>query len=358
MADVTPDDDLAASPAIFPFAIDQRADMVLLIRMTKDDYDAASFLDKRMLKPGAAGTWRPWGDVCRAAAGLPERCNFIFHISHVGSTLLSRLLGQHPSLFSLREPLILRTLAETYCALEQAGCIWTRDEFPDRLGAFLSLWSRTFAAEQTALIKATSFVSEIAELLLGRINSARAIFMNVSPSIFLKALLDGAMSDVNDQAESRLNRLHRRLGFAPWQVDKLSAGECVAMSWLCEMLALHAASRRFPERVLWIDFDRFLDAPEMSLASAIGHLGFDARNDILQAILRGPEMHRYAKAPAYAFDATTRAQLLRQSENRHVLEIRKGLDWLERAAVTIPAARQVIEAATRVGQFATAYTSS
>jgi hypothetical protein len=334
---------LTSSPALYPIAVDPRADAVQFIAMTQADYAAASFLDGRMLTPGVASAWCPWAEVRRAAVGLSERCHFIFHISHVGSTLLSRLLGHHPSLFSLREPAILRNLADIHLTLDQPACPWGRTEFDERLAVFLALWSRTFEREQTALIKATSFVSEMSKHLMERVANSRAIFMFVSPLTFLKALLDGAMSDIAGMAEKRLFRLQRRLGASYWRLQDLSAGECVAMSWLSEMFALHATAGHFPTRVLWTDFDRFLRAPEAGLVATLRHLGAGAADETAKAVLSGPTMSQYAKAPAHKFDAQLRDQLLRQGEDRHASEIRKGMDWLDRAAA-IPAVLEVLKA--------------
>src|SRR5262245_23446235 len=99
--------------------------MVGFRRTTRSEYESASFLDTRMSGPRPFDARVPWTDVDRAAAGLPERCHFLFHISHVGSTLLSRLVGHHPKLFSLREPAILRTLADAHLALEHPQCPWS-----------------------------------------------------------------------------------------------------------------------------------------------------------------------------------------------------------------------------------------
>jgi hypothetical protein len=335
---------LTASPALYPIAIDSRADAVELVALTRADYAAASFLDDRLRTPGVMGTWWPWAEVRRAAEGLPARCHFIFHISHVGSTLLSRLLGHHPVLFSLREPAILRILADAHLTLGRPGCPWGGAEFGERLGVYLALWSRTFEPDQTAVIKATSFVGEMAEHLMERAAGSRSVFMFVSPLTFLKALLGGAMSDVTGAAEKRLLRLQRRLGAAPWRLSQLSAGECVAMSWLSEMLALHAAGTRFPCRVLWMDFDQFLGASDEGLVAALRHLGAGGADEAARAILSGPTMRRYAKAPAYAFDAGKRHQLLQEAEGRHGSEIGKGMDWLGRAAAAFPAVEELLQA--------------
>jgi hypothetical protein len=176
---VTFADALTASPLLYPIALDPRTDGVRLVRLTEADYAAASFLDGRLLTPATPTAAGPWADVRAAAAGLPARCHFIFHVSHVGSTLLSRLVGQHPSLFSLREPAVLRTLAEAHRTLGRPECPWPRDEFEDRLGVMLGLWSRTFAPGRTAVIKATSFVSEMAGELMARVETAGAVFMFV-----------------------------------------------------------------------------------------------------------------------------------------------------------------------------------
>ena len=165
---------LTASPALYPIAVDPHGDLVQLIHVRRADYRSASFLDSRLLAPDTLSAWRPWVEVRRAAAGLAERCHFIFHISHAGSTLLSRLLGHHPNLFSLREPALLRYLADIHLTLGHPSCPWSRTEFDDRLAVYLALWSRTFEPSQTALIKATSFVSEMSEHLMERVGDSRA----------------------------------------------------------------------------------------------------------------------------------------------------------------------------------------
>src|SRR5947207_7812357 len=143
---------LAGSPELFPAALDPASGAVTLLRLSRGDYEHAAFLDGR-IAAGKPGRQLPFTELARAVdeAGLEESCDFIFHMGHVGSTLLSRLLGKHPALFCLREPEILRTL--TACEKSR------RDAY---LSTFLRLWSRTFEPSARALIKTTSFVSDIA----------------------------------------------------------------------------------------------------------------------------------------------------------------------------------------------------
>jgi hypothetical protein len=340
---------LTGSPLLYPIALDPKKDMIALIRLTEPEYAAASFLDGRLLTPATPTAPVPWADVRAAAAGLPLRCHFIFHISHVGSTLMSRLVGQHPALFSLREPAVLRLVADAHRTLATPECPWSREEFDERLGGFLALWSRTFCPNQTAVIKATSFVSEMAADLLARAPSARAVAMTVRPDVFLKALLGGAMSDVSSGATTRLARLARRLGSIPWNLADLSPGECVAMTWLCETMALAAAAKRFPGRVLWVDFDEFLAAPADRLAAVLTHFGATDATTAAQMILAGPTINQYAKAPGQRFDAEFRRRLLDQAGHEHATEVDRGLTWLDRVAAD-QAVRRVIELANAGGR--------
>ena len=304
---------LSASPSLFPLNQNPNGDLVQVVGLSEADYESASFLDSRILSQGTRQAVIPWPELEQAASDLPRHCNFIFHISHAGSTLLSRLLGTHPSCFALREPGILRLLGQS--------------AFPERLNVYLGLWSRTFRPEQIAMIKATSFVSEIGTTLLATVVNSRALLMYVPLETFLPALLDGAMSDIDSQAASRLSRLQRRGRLANVALAELSPGERVAMSWLCEMVSLEDIAKQFPERTLRVDFDQFLMQPEMELQRSFEHFQLEAD---VPKLLNGPIMQRYAKKPEVNYDANFRSNLLAASQKKFSMEIDKGLAWLER----------------------------
>jgi len=319
--------DIAASPALYPIQ-DHGAD-VRSIRLEEGDYVRASFLDERLIGPGMVEDQRPWTEVAEAVADLAWRADFVFHIGHVGSTLMARLLGEHPRVFSLREPALLRPLAAVWPTPSLAA--------EARLDTLMRLFSRTWRPEQTALIKATSFISEMAEDLLVREPEARAIAMGVTPPSYLRGILGGPGSreEIAFMVPQRLARLERRLAAA---VVIRSEGEQIAMSWLCETLALHAAAERHGPRVLWIDFDRFLSDSATSLGAAFTHLGAETQADFVDGLVRGPLMRRYSKGPEHAYDADLRRQVQAQAEQEHGAEVRAGMDWLQRMAHAHPLA--------------------
>jgi len=93
-------------------ALDPSSGMVRLIAMDGEAYRAASFLDDRMLQGPVDAQIMPWPEVESAVTGDPRSdARWIFHIGHVGSTLLSRLLGEIDGVLALREPRLLRDLA-------------------------------------------------------------------------------------------------------------------------------------------------------------------------------------------------------------------------------------------------------
>lgn len=304
---------LTSSPTAFPLETAGGGAAILFAMLTEDDYRAASFLDRRLLTDARrTGTvprelMRPW------LTALPRACDFIFHVSHCGSTLLSRLLGSHPAVFAVREPAILRQAAVPGTA--------------DGLAAdALPLLARTFRPGQRAMIKATSIVNRIALPLMQLASDGRCLLMSVPAETFLAAVLDGSPGDVRAHAADRCGRLEA-LGLAlPAGVESLGAGQAAALSWLCESLSLAAVARGYPTRTTWLDFDRFLAAPAPGLATALAAFGLAGDPE---AILAGDLMRRYAKRPAVAYDAAFRGRLLADARGRFAAEIEAGLAWLD-----------------------------
>jgi len=180
---------------------------------------------------------------------------------------------------------------------------------------------------------------------LSRASAPKALIMSVSPESYMATILGGPNSrqEARILAPSRLLRLHRRIGSDPWPLASLSEGEILALSWACEMSALAHALTIDPSRVLRLDFDRFLVNPAPLLSSVFRHFNLEATSNDVRAILEGPDMRRYSKAPEHAYDAALRREVLSAARAAHGSEIRRGLLWLDRAAAQFPAVRDAME---------------
>jgi hypothetical protein len=309
-----------------------------LVRLDEAGYRAASFLDQRLLTTHPATTVLASATVAAAAARLAPRAHYIFHIGHVGSTLVSRLVGELEGLFSVREPVILRDAGSqaTRAEAHRAGICDAETHregirLAEDLRGTLSLLARTWTPGQRAVVKATSFVSEIAESILEHDRGAAAILMFTPATAYLRCILGGPNSRTESRAlaPARLARLRRRLGEAAFSAAPQSEGQWIAMSWLCEMACLQDAARRFASRVLWVDFDEFLAAPRAGLQAILAALGATTNQEDVDSVVAGALMRQYSKAPQYAYDAALRREVLASAERENAAEIRRGMAWLE-----------------------------
>lgn len=314
-------EELAASPEWFPLELAGR-DSLRLLRLDEAAYAAASFLDGRLLRSHPPEAQCSVERAATAGARVVPDAHYIFHIGHVGSTLVSRLVGCHEGLFALREPALLRAAAATGDAA--VGGLSLRNQ--------LALLARTWRSSQRAVIKTTSYVSELAATILGLHARSTAIFMFTPPLTYLRAILAGPNSRAESQVlgPSRLARLRRRTGAGATAQDPATEGEWIAMSWLCEMTALCGAAERLGPRILWLDFDEFLAAPASGLDAVLRALSVSLGTGQLEALARGEVMRRYSKGPEHAYDAQLRREVLASADYEHGTEIRRGMDWLGR----------------------------
>ena len=140
---------LSLSPDAYPQKIDFVRDAALVVRLDASAYRTASFLDDRILGPATTGAWIPFARVAEAARRVTHGrpVHFIFHTGHVGSTLVSRLLDETEAVLSLREPLPLRTLADTHDALGRADSLVSDAQFDLALATFTTLWCARISAD-------------------------------------------------------------------------------------------------------------------------------------------------------------------------------------------------------------------
>jgi hypothetical protein len=310
-------------------AVDPRAGLVRLVEMTAVSYRSASFLDDRMFEQPRFSHLLQWGEVTGSVPANARRdARWIFHIGHVGSTLVARLLGELDSVLSIREPRALRDL--TFFP-------------PDVRGRFVptlqALFSRTFAPEQSALLKATSFVSEIAAELVPPDGSALHLY--ATPRSYISGILAGENSrqELAGMAPMRAERLASRdlhLPSARGEADQAAA------AWACEMTALERAACA---ATLWLDFDDVLGDLEGSLHRMAEFFGFEASKERLSEIANGPLTRRYSKATEYEYSPQLRHDLLAEANQRHRADIESALAMLDAASETAPLLRKALDRA-------------
>jgi hypothetical protein len=305
-------------------ALDPAAGMIRLVAMDRDSYRAASFLDDRLIQLPVDAQIIPWPDVEDAVAGdLRRDARWIFHIGHVGSTLVSRLLGEIEGVLAIREPRILRDVA------------LSPPDFRGRYVAALpKLMSRTFAEDEFACVKATSFASEIAPDLVPP--GERALFMFASPHNYIASILAGenSLKELHALVNYRAERLQGRGIALP---STRNDAERAAAAWACEMTTLESAAQAMEDRqIIWADFDEMLRDMRGDLIEVTDFFGFDADAVLMETIVRGPLMQRYSKDPNYEYSSNLRDELIAQELRLQGRDIKGALAMLRSASEKSP----------------------
>jgi hypothetical protein len=328
------DSEALASPSLLPMALDLGRGRARFIAIDEERYRSASFLDAPHLQGAGPDLWIDWPDVVRTAAALSGGCDFIFHIGHVGSTLVSRLLGVNQGVFSLREPCVLRDLARAEFARPAPRTPAGQARIESLVEVLLRLLGRVYRPEQRSLIKPTSYVANFAPALLKARLDARVILLVTGMEAYAATILrtQAGRRDIAGSAPLRLGRLHARLGGEIWRLAEMSEGEVVAMSWLSGCMALRAIAGEVGDRALWVDFDDLLDRPDAVLSDALRLLRDRPCDADVEEIMRSPDWSRYAKDRQAPFDARSRARARQTARADHAAEIARADAWLALAA--------------------------
>jgi hypothetical protein len=305
-------------------ALDPAAGVVRLIAMDREAYREASFLDDRMLQRPVDAQNLPWPAIEAATAEeLRQDARWIFHIGHVGSTLVSRLLDELDGVLGIREPRLLRDLAMSPPEIRRRY-----------LGPVPKLMSRSFAADEFACVKATSFVSEIAPELV--LPGERALLMFTSPRNYIASILAGenSVKEMRMLAQVRAQRLSRRVS-ALWAAH--NDAQLAAVAWACEMTSLEAAADAMTDRPIeWADFDFMLTEMPSELGRVAVFFGFAADEARIEAVARGPLMGRYSKHLGYEYSPQLRRDLIADADSHYRGEIDGALAMLRSAAEKSP----------------------
>jgi hypothetical protein len=305
-------------------ALDPTTGSVRLVAMDRDSYRAASFLDDRLMQQTVDAQIVAWPDVEAALEGdLRTDARWIFHIGHVGSTLVSRLLGELDNVLAIREPRLLRDIAVSP---------------PEVRGRYLAavpkLMSRTFEDEENACVKATSFASELAPQLVPV--GERALFMYARPRNYIASILAGenSVKELHALAEHRRKRAASRgLELRSPRSD----ADRAAAAWACEMATLEAAADAMTDRrPAWAEFDTLLAQMPRELGRIATFFGFAASEEQLSAVAGGPLMRRYSKDPNYEYSPTLREQLIDQEIRLQGRDIEAALAMLRAASEKSP----------------------
>jgi hypothetical protein len=318
-------------PQFLPFKLDLAGERVLFVRLDARQRAEAAFLDERALPAAAEGYWvgiDAWLAAAASPATATPRLDWIFHIGHCGSTLLSRLLQAWPEVAPLREPLPLRALAALDAGDAQRMRVMLRRLAQD--------WARPLPPASRTVIKATSSCNALAGDALRLRADSRALWLDIALEPWLATILKspGSVGDVLAAAPERARLLVGGDDDIANELRSLPPQRQCAMSWLAERVRYARLRATLPDRCLHVDFDDLLARPEAVLSAIAAHLGLDHAR--IADALSSPWWRRYSKAGEHAYAADDRAADLKLAHERFGDAIHDAQAWLDGFVVRHP----------------------
>ena len=324
------------------------------IPITHEMLNQSPFLDHRLSIPAHTTRYRVGLQEALAEAGklghpLHAPSRYLLHVSHVGSTLVSRVLGLSPAALALREPVPLRFLAEQRLLHDDGlglSSVWLSPREHTALKALaLHCLNRPVEGRQAITIKCSSWVNVMADELLAAVPAARVVGISVAPEAFLANTLrsEAGLRDIHGMAPARLRRLQRLLPGFCHPLHAFDAASLSAMSWLTEMLSIQRAAASSGAVLRWLDFDEFLNHPAASAEVLAHHLLLPWGSREADALHKSGLMTRYAKREqGEPYSAATRQHLLATFSREHAGSLQRGLNWLQETLLAHPPAREAL----------------
>ena len=343
-------DDIARNPAWHLYDMDIKRGELHFLEVTPETFERSAFLDTRIGFTGDRLHGFPAEAVAAAlaharAGARPATVNYLFHSSFCCSSLLARSLHRAGRTLVLREPLILRRLADLKREPGMAADFWPR-QGQALLDMSLTLLAKTWTDSESVLIKPTNLANSLAAELLAARPTARALFLYSDLETFLISNLK--KPDVTKQKMPLLARIFsRETGYAglfpELQLDQLDHLQSVVIVWHTQLLLFGRLLQTYLQRLASLDSAALLAEPETMLTAAARFFGEALTAREVRDIVAGPVWHTHAKDPRATYDRQLREQESRELARRYCDELAGALRWaeplLQRYPVSLPLPR-------------------
>jgi hypothetical protein len=325
-------EDLLFNPNYLLHDVDLIKHEYTFMDVTKKTYTDSSFLDMRMEHV----TGKNWlvtmplmNKIIQDEKIETKSVCYIFHISFVASTLLSRCLNKPGKTFSLREPWILRRLADTKRGLINSG------QFDTKLWLALvknceTLLVKNYEEKEKVIIKPTNVANNLIEDLKIVNPESKSIFLYTDLHKFL-------ITNLNKTTETKLKMpllakiLSRETSHEPWMKDfdfeNIDHLKACCLIWYFHLKQLIELPKEISNRILPINIESFFKEPKVILQAVNTHLGLVFNEDDISDIIKSPTMSKNAKSNSETFNASIRNAKYQKIEINNIEEINQATRW-------------------------------
>ncbi len=341
--------DLFQRSGLFPLAMADGGRTVLLGKISDDDHRRVDGFRVEAVRVGLADLVERY----EHASPMPTRQRWIFTAGYCGSTLVCKCIDEMPGCFAIHEPRILGEWSLHYGRLADPD---ERRAWLRTLAPITALLFRTSRPDDCAVVKVGTHVQELMAELLQLDAQARGVHLFASLPRFLAAIA----KSVNRRIDLRANasapqrrRMVARIGGLVLDPDAMTDLQAAAYVWVTDLqLRRSIAASPGGPRLRGLDFDHFLEHPEVELRDLADHLELALAPAHELAIAGGEVLHRHAKAAeGRYYDARTRDAILAASLDEHRCEIQATLRWVDDRwgeSAMEPTATAGLETASRI----------
>jgi hypothetical protein len=315
-----------------------KGSIAYFVNMNRDLYSKSIFCDGRIYPRTNEVITMPLGqllDRFEEEDFAAPKLNYIFHMAHGGSTLLSRALDIRGSNIVYREPAALRQLGVSAAEEQfddQPTEIWRRV-----LRLSTVLLSKTYEKNERVIIKANVPVNFIIPQLMAVHASTRGLILFAGLDDYLLSILksQGHRDWLRNVVAEVGNSIDSILSLTAGERDRFSDAEAAAALWMTQTHLFARALQKYPN-LRSLDSELFYSNPKLALSKASEFFRFRAKDEQLVAIVASDLFRRYSKNPEQQFDNQLRLQTKEQLRVGIHTELIRANEWVRKRAELCP----------------------
>jgi hypothetical protein len=325
---------LLFDPEFYVFDFDPKRNLTRFLIVAEEHLHQAPFIDIRF-EPLAKASFAVPSAALVTLENLHReqrpRTAFIFHHAFVCSTLLARCLGESAAFFSLKEPWILRRLADTR---RDPGLKIHDREWKPLLLTHLALLARNYRSGKTPVIKATNVANNLFADVLRLLPDHRKLYLYSNLESFLVSnlkKLEETRRKMPELAKSFIREEDFAQRFPQFcDIGQLSFLQVCALVRAASLYNFQVNADRYRSlNVRTLDMDVFLARPADTVCALARFFGHEPGADELAAMVGPGVMGSNAKEPQLGYDRETRRLEADRIAVSNRAEINFALTWAE-----------------------------
>jgi hypothetical protein len=324
---------LLFDPAIHPFDFAADGEFTKFLVVDEAILEQSPFIDIRFEPLAKAQFWVETAELFALESAHDTRRPrpaFIFHHAFVCSTLLARCLGRIDAFFSLKEPWLVRRLAD----LKRAnGALASSPRWRELVTNYVRLMCRPFVTGRMPLIKATNVANNLLADVLQLMPDCPVLYLYSDLESFLISNLKKP-SETRQKIPALMRDIVGDQDFLrkypePLDTSRLSFLQACSLLWLASLYNLRGSMERHPQGLVkTLDLKEFLDDPARSLGLVSRHFGHKADADDTQKMTDPAVMLTNAKNPSLPYGTMQRRLELDKIKSSNARELGEVMAWL------------------------------